>query len=113
MNKEETIRILSDMLLNRCTPENITSLKPNEVFVFGTNQEGDHKSMAAKLAVKDFGAKIGQGEGFSGQSYAIPVHKHRIWKMAEAVSRFIEFAKSNPDKNFLVLAVGCMQRVMR
>lgn len=69
--------------------------------------------MAAKLAVKDFGAKIGQGEGFSGQSYAIPVHKHRTWKMAEAVSRFIEFAKSNPDKNFLVLAVGCMQRVMR
>ena len=85
----------------------ITSLKPNEVFVFGTNPEGEHKSMAAKLAVEKFGAKMGQGEGFSGQSYAIPVHKHRTWKMAEAVSRFIEFAKSNPDKNFLVLAVGC------
>ena len=107
MNNENFIRILNEMQTKRCTPEMITSLKPNEVFVFGTDPEGEHKSMAAKLAVEKFGAKMGQGEGFSGQSYTIPVHKHRTWKMAEAVSRFIVFAKSNPDKNFLVLAVGC------
>lgn len=107
MNREETIRILSDMLSCRCTPENIITLQTNEVFVFGTDPEGNHKSNAAKFAVEQFGAQMGKGEGFCGQSYAIPVHKHRTWKMAEAISRFIEFAKSNPEKNFLVLAVGC------
>lgn len=104
---EEAIRVLTEMISSRCTPDIITKLNQNEVFVFGTDSEGKHKSSASELAVKDFGAKMGQGEGFSGQSYAIPVHKHRTWKMAEAVSRFIEFAKSNPDKNFLVLSVGC------
>jgi len=107
MNRKKAIRLLSDMKSNRCTPEYITSLQPNEVFVFGTDPDGNHKSSAAKLAVKELGAKLGQGEGYSGQSYAIPVHKHRTWKMAEAVTRFIEYAKSNPDKKFLVLAIGC------
>ena len=107
MNKENIIFILNEMQAKRCTPEVITSLKPNEVFVFGTNSEGKHKSMVAKLAVEKFGAKMGQGEGFSGQSYAIPVHKHRRNLMVDVVSRFIEYAKANPDKKFYVLAVGC------
>lgn len=107
MNREDAICILFDMQSDRCTPGSITSLRPNEVFVFGTAPDGNHKSSAAKLAVKEFGAKMGQGEGLSGQSYAIPVHKHRTWKMAEVVARFIEFAKSNPDKKFFVLAIGC------
>lgn len=107
MNREETIHILAEMNINRCTPEIISSLQPCEVFVFGTDPEGNHKSSAAKLAVKQFGAQMGKGEGLFGQSYAIPVHKHRTWKMAEAISRFVEFAKSNRDKKFLVLAIGC------
>ena len=107
MNRKELIQIISDMQVKRCTPEVITSLKTNEVFVFGTDVDGKHKSSAAKLAVKMFGAQLGKGEGFMGQSYAIPVHKHRMWKMAEAISRFIQFAKVNPDKKFLVLAIGC------
>lgn len=107
MSREETIHILSDMLSNRCTPEIITSLESNEVFVFGTNPEGEHKSSAAKLAVKQFGAMMGCGEGLSGLSYAIPVHKYRRSKMVKAVTKFIDFAKANPKKNFLVLAIGC------
>lgn len=95
------------MNTNRYTPEIITSLQTNEIFVFGTDPEGNHTSSAAKLAVKRFGAQVGEGEGLFGQSYAIPVHKHRPWKMAEAVSRFIEFAKLNPNKHYLLLAVGC------
>jgi hypothetical protein len=92
MSRQDLILILSDMLSNRCTPENILSLSSNEVFVFGTNPDGEHKSNAAKLAMKEFGAKKGEGEGYYGQSYAIPVHRHRTWKMAQAVSRFLEFA---------------------
>lgn len=107
MDNKERIRILTDMLIDRCTPDVISSLAPNEVFVFGSNQEGNHKSRAAKLAVNKFGAVIGKGEGLSGQSYAIPVHMHHRSKMVEAVSNFIAFARVNPDKLFLVLAIGC------
>lgn len=53
------------------TPENITSLKPNEVFVFGSNTEGKHGAGAAKTAVDSFGAKYGQAKGLQGQSYGI------------------------------------------
>lgn len=107
MNNTDVIRILSEMQTKRFTPENITSLKQNEVFVFGTNPEGEHKSMAAKLAVERFGAKIGEGEGLCGQSYAIPVHKHNTKEMAQAVLRFVGFAKSHPDLAFFVLPIGC------
>lgn len=107
MDRAETIRILSEMQSCRCTPKVVTSLQPNEVFVFGTDSDGNHKSSAAKLALKQFGAQLGKGEGLFGQSYAIPVHKHRTWKMAEAISRFIQFAMANPNKKFLVLAIGC------
>ena len=107
MGQEEILRKLTGMTSSRCTPEIVTSLKPNEVFVFGSNQEGEHKSPAAKLAVKQFGAMMGCGEGLFGQSYAIPVHKHRRSKMVKAVAKFIDFAKENIDKNFLVLTIGC------
>ena len=53
------------------TPENITTLKPNEVFVFGSNTEGRHGSGAAKTAVDKFGAVYGKAKGLQGQSYAI------------------------------------------
>jgi len=53
------------------TPENITSLKSNEVFVFGSNTEGRHGAGAAKTAVDKFGAKYGKAKGLQGQSYAI------------------------------------------
>lgn len=46
------------------TPENITKLKQNEVFVFGSNKAGNHVGGAARVAVEKFGAKIGSsGDG--------------------------------------------------
>ena len=68
MSRQNLILILSDMLSNRCTPENILSLSSNEVFVFGTNPDGEHKSNAAKLAMKEFGAKKGEGEGLGSSA---------------------------------------------
>jgi len=53
------------------TPEIITTLKPNEVFVFGSNTEGKHGLGAAKLAKDKFGAIYGKSKGLQGQSYAI------------------------------------------
>ena len=107
MEKESSIRILTEMQFDRCTPDVIDSLKANEVFVFGTDTEGHHNSAAAKTAVLSFGASIGKGEGMSGQSYAIPVHKHRVEKMYDAVQRFIAFAKKNTNLKFFVLPIGC------
>ena len=45
------------------TPERITSLRPNEIFVFGSNLGGFHGGGAAELAYRSFGAVWGQGEG--------------------------------------------------
>ena len=107
MNNEEFIQKLSAMREQRCTSDTIDSLYPNEVFVFGTNPNGEHTSRAARTAVQKFGAVEGEGNGLFGQSYAIPVHKHRRALMADAVGKFIDVAKNNPSKKFLVLAIGC------
>ena len=54
------------------TSERITELKPNEIFVFGSNLAGAHSGGAAGIAYKRFGAIMWQGVGLQGQSYAIP-----------------------------------------
>lgn len=40
------------------TPERISELKPNEIFVFGSNLAGAHGGGAAQLAYKRFGAPL-------------------------------------------------------
>lgn len=54
------------------TPEFITELKTNEIFVFGSNIRGFHGGGAARIANKKFGAEWGVGEGLTGQCYALP-----------------------------------------
>ena len=49
----------------------ISSLKPNQIFVFGSYTQGRHGMGAAKTAKDKFGAIYGQSEGLQGQSYAI------------------------------------------
>lgn len=49
----------------------INVLKPNDVFVFGSNPEGRHGMGAAKIAREKFGAEYGIGRGLQGQSYAL------------------------------------------
>lgn len=60
------------MYNRRYTPERITHLKENEIFVFGSNLAGSHGGGAARQAYNCFGAVWGQGVGLQGQSYAIP-----------------------------------------
>ena len=48
------------------TPEYITELKPDEVFVFGSNLAGMHGGGAAYVAFKQFGAVMGCGVGLDG-----------------------------------------------
>jgi hypothetical protein len=48
------------------TPNEITQLKDNQIFVFGSNLNGDHACGAARLAKDSFGAEMGIGEGLTG-----------------------------------------------
>lgn len=91
---------------SRVTPDHITRLAPNEVFVFGSNEQGLHYGGAAKTAVENFGAIMGQGNGLQGKSYAIP-SMSGLGVMGEYVKEFCEFAKAHPEKRFLVTEIGC------
>jgi len=85
----------------------IRRLAPNEVFVFGSNLEGQHTGGAARTAVIRFGAVMGQGVGLQGQSYAIPTMQGGVDTIKPYVDEFIEFAKAHPDLKFLVTRIGC------
>ncbi|NLO70209.1 MAG: hypothetical protein GX102_04550 [Porphyromonadaceae bacterium] len=91
----------------RISPNFINSLKENEIFVFGSNLEGQHAGGAARIAYEKFGAVWGQGVGLQGQSYGIPTMHGGIDVIRPYVDEFIEFAKSNPQFKFLVTRVGC------
>ncbi len=89
------------------TPDNISSLRPDEVFVFGSNLAGHHQGGAARTAVDKFGAVWGQGVGLQGQSYAIPTMQGGVETIRPYVDEFIDFAKINYTKRFVVTKVGC------
>ena len=91
---------------NRVTPDMIEQLAEGEVFVFGSNEQGDHAGGAAAFAVQHFGAVMGQGEGSQGQCYAIPT-TGGLGLFTQAVQRFIDYAAAHPDQRFLVTRVGC------
>lgn len=89
------------------TPEWISELKPDEIFVFGCRRSGRHYEGAANFAREHFGAVVGQGEGLQGQYYAIPTAGVGLGWIRHAVNSFTEFASTNPDMTFLVTPVGC------
>lgn len=89
------------------TPERITELKADEVFVFGSNLAGMHGGGSAWLAFQKFGAVMGCGVGLRGQSYAIPTMQGGVETIKPYVDEFISFAKSRPDLFFYVTRIGC------
>ena len=91
----------------RTTPEFITELQPNEIFVFGSNLKGMHGGGAAYIAYRKFGAIMGQGVGLQGQSYAIPTMQGGVETIRPYVDEFIAFAKEHQELTFLVTRIGC------
>ena len=91
----------------RYTPDRISELKENEIFVFGSNLEGSHDGGAAKLAYNRFGAVWGLGTGIQGRSYAIPTMQGGVETIRPFVAAFILFAKQNTTLTFLVTRIGC------
>ena len=91
---------------NRTTPTNITELKENEIFVFGSNAQGDHAGGAAKFAKEKLGAEQGAAKGRTGNCYAIDTMSG-LDVIKEQIQPFIETAKILPLCNFLVTEIGC------
>lgn len=99
-------------MVNRITHPNIIELKSNEIFVFGSNLSGRHGLGAALAAKNQFGAEYGVGFGPTGQCYAIPTKDRNLkvlslTEIESYVKIFVEYAKQNPDKIFLVTKIGC------
>ena len=95
---------------------NITPEK-NVIFVFGSNPEGRHGAGSAKVAVEQFGAVYGQGEGLQGSAYALPTTelrqelqdhtKYNRQSLPEetivaSIVKLFECCEANPDKFFKV-----------
>jgi hypothetical protein len=98
----------------------ITTLKPNQIFVFGSNTGGIHGRGAALQARKYFGALQRVGEGLMGSSYALPTLDYNpaatygryLTQRSEedldvSISTFLAFAEAHPELEFLLTKVGC------
>ncbi|MDR2361824.1 MAG: hypothetical protein LBD91_03765 [Prevotellaceae bacterium] len=94
------------MTTHRTSPKWISSLKKNEIFVFGSNLAGFHGGGAAKLAMK-WGAVWGQGVGLQGQTYAIPTMFGTVEEIKPFVDELLMFAKAHPELKLLVTEIGC------
>lgn len=113
-------------MIEKFTPDNIKELKPTEVFVFGSNIQGEHVGGAAAFANKVLGAEMGCGFGFADiacKTYAIPTC-FRVWdgtlkpfrttkpfdnvnQIKPFVDAFISDAKHFTDYTFYVTKIGC------
>lgn len=83
-----------------------------DIFVFGSNESGYHGAGAALFAYQKLGAKMHQGVGLQGQTYAIPTKDHYIKTLPLSeiqyyVDEFKTFARKNPDKHFFITRLGC------
>ena len=75
------------MYKQRITNNRIQDLKPDEIFVFGSNLAGAHGGGATLLA--------------------IPTMHGGVDKIDPYVKDFICFAKQHPEMTFLVTEIGC------
>ena len=100
-------RLAGEYYGKRVTPEPLSHLNPDEVFVFGSNKDGRHLGGASLAAFLHFGAVMGRAEGLQGQSYAIPTVGVRLTELSNAIERFIAFAEAHNELHFMVTAIGC------
>jgi hypothetical protein len=82
------------------------------IFVFGSNLAGVHGAGSALEALKHHGAKMGQGIGLQGDSYAIPTKNEHLRTLPIQyveifIYGFLWFAQQNPDMEFHVVKIGC------
>lgn len=84
----------------------------NPIFVFGSNLAGRHGKGAALDARLKHGARLGVGEGPTGNAYAIPtktgdLRTRSLKDIRVSVEAFKAYAVDHPDLTFQVTRVGC------
>lgn len=92
---------------DKYTPNHIYDLRPNQIFVFGTDTKGSQKYGASGIASKRFGAHIGVTNGPTGMCYALPTKGSSINDLSMAVEKFISYAHSNNQYTYMVTPIGC------
>ena len=90
----------------------ITSLPEDTIFVFGSNLAGQHAGGAARTAHKYFGAVMGVGRGWAGQSFAIPTLNEHLQQMPlSQIEHYVEdfkvYAKNHPKMKYFLTPIGC------
>ncbi|TQR69607.1 hypothetical protein E2K73_04760 [Acinetobacter sp. RF15A] len=90
----------------------VKSLPENTVFVFGSNMAGQHGGGAARTALEHFGAVMGVGRGWSGQSYAIPTMNEHLQQMPlSQIQHYIDdfklYTKNHPKIKYFITSIGC------
>lgn len=83
----------------------ISELDTFEIFVFGSNLEGEHAGGAARTAYDKFGAIWGCGVGLQGNSYAIPT-MDGLEQIAIYVLQFKRIARHMKDYTFYLTPIG-------
>jgi len=83
-------------------------------FVFGSNLGGCHGAGAALQAKRLFGAKYGEGEGLTGNAYALPTKATpamtdtlSLTTVLANIDTFKQFAHDTPSRLFQVTRIGC------
>ena len=96
----------------RITPDHISKLGLNQIFVFESNLPGMH-SVGTALQALSFGAAMGRGIGLQGYTYAIPIKDYDaknvlpLNTIQRYIDEFIQCAVENPQLTFLVTRIGC------
>ena len=83
-----------------------------QIFVFGSNLAGLHYGGAAKHAVEEFEAVLGQGIGWTGNAYAIPTMTAEfeplpLDRIEPHIKVFIDYARNHQGTEFLLTRIGC------
>jgi hypothetical protein len=96
----------------RYTPEHITTLQPNEIFVFGSNILGNHYGGAANMAYQQWDYPWGRSFGLQGQCFAIPTCDSFLLPLPFPIVKFFieEFlllTNKFSHLTFLVTPIGC------
>ena len=96
----------------KTTPDNIQNLEDYEIFVFGSNMNGNHSAGAAKTAKEEFGAEEGVAEGITGSCYAFPTLSKNMQKVTEdgfkkSIQKLIDCANAHTSQIFFVTKIGC------
>jgi hypothetical protein len=97
---------------DRITPDEILSLKDNEIYVFPTTLCGKHSNIYSVLAQLRFGARYGKAFGIQGKTFAIPTidkdMKERlpISRIKHFIDKFYDEAEAHHRIIYYVVGFG-------